>query len=208
MVLNGKNKDSFKAVAKKSMLIKQHVDSCSNLYISSLSAHLGKPSQLWSCSLNDRSLHGPQDQASYRLWRPRTWRLKIQIYRSTNAAPGDATCKLCNLGLESPSHFLSTCPALSSLREALIAASIKYHSSGDVLLGLVWSSDAHACVRLDLTLSPQSAQWHSNFKVEPVSSHVICRRRYKSDMICYIPPRSNMCIYPPLRCGILNWFYN
>ena len=49
MVSYGKNKDSFKAAAKKSFLIGQYVnlvDSCSQVQISYLPVHLGKPSQL------------------------------------------------------------------------------------------------------------------------------------------------------------------
>ncbi len=124
MVSNGKSKDSFKAAARKSMLIGQYialVDSCSNLPISSLPAHMGKPSSLWLCSMKDRSLHGSSNFRIRLLTGCDGLELDASRFRSRNrfnAAQGDATCKLCHLDVESSSHFLSGCFALSPLRDA------------------------------------------------------------------------------------------
>ncbi len=160
MVSNGKSKDSFKAAARKSMLIGQYialVDSCSNLPISSLPAHMGKPSSLWLCSLKDRSLHGSSNFRIRLLTGCDGLELDASRFRSRNrfnAAPGDASCKLCHLDVESPSHFLSGCSALSPLRDTLISAApacVRAHldqSSShkealcSLVLGLDWLSDS------------------------------------------------------------------
>ncbi len=103
---NRKNKGSFKAAAKKSVLVTQYVkmtDTCTNLPISSLPAHLGRPSMLWSCCQLDRSLHG---LSNLRIRLLVGLELDASRFRYCNR---DASCELCNTEEESPSHFLVSC---------------------------------------------------------------------------------------------------
>ena len=137
MISNGKMKESFKAAAKKSMLICQYInmtDSCSNLPISSLPAHLGRPSLLWSCCLTDRSLHGPSNFRVRLLVGCDGLELDASRFRyrtNPNISPGDATCKLCNNEEE---HFLVSCSTLSPRRNELLQdapACVKAHLPHD-----------------------------------------------------------------------------
>ena len=69
------------------------------------------------------------------------------------ALPGDSSCKLCNVEVEDPEHFVSLCPVQSACRDDLLALAkpqvreslpnSAMHPSAfcDVILGMCWIDD-------------------------------------------------------------------
>ncbi len=73
--------------------------------------------------------------------------------RYNSSTPGDPTCKLCHIEPEDAAHFILQCPALDTLRQALLAdapAEISTHIPDpimdpirfvDVMSGVDWIPD-------------------------------------------------------------------
>ena len=105
-------------------LLEEAEHKCSLHLLSQMDPRSGSPSTLWTSTLNKDLLH---------LTARNNFRIRLVLgchglesdaarfrKRRCELEVGSSTCRLCAQGIEDPTHFLATCPALERRRKELL----------------------------------------------------------------------------------------